>query len=299
MRLNRRAFTASLPALVFAPALAARAEEKPGDLAHLKRQVGVTTSSLSGHLAAKPKPGQFSLLELPRILRDELDMRVIDLNTSSLASQEPDYLDRCRAAAEKAGCVFTNLKMNQRNLNMDSADGAQRAEALREYKRSIDAAARLGCRWARPLPRAQRPDMRIHVAGYQELADYAAKRHVQMLVENFGWMQADADSVPQLIKAIGRNVAACPDTGNWDSQALRRAGLAKAFPLAVTCDFKARALGPKGEHELYDLHECFQIGWSAGFQGPWFLEHAHRDRKQLFRELALLRDMLRDWMKNA
>ncbi len=31
--------------------------------------------------------------------------------------------------------------------------------------------------------------------------------------------------------------------------------------------------------------------------GPWRLEHAHADRKMLFRELALLRDMLRRWMR--
>jgi len=77
---------------------------------------------------------------------------------------------------------------------------------------------------------------------------------------------------------------------------VRYAGLARTFPLAVTCDFKARELGKKGEHILYDLERCFQIGWKAGFRGPWCLEHAHRDRKQLFRELGLLRDTLRKWM---
>ncbi|MCH7729877.1 MAG: hypothetical protein IH991_25915 [Planctomycetes bacterium] len=138
--------------------------------------------------------------------------------------------------------------------------------------------------------------MKIHVASYRELADYAASRDVQMLVENFGWMDSDPNSVPKLVEAIDRKVAVSPDTGNWSNNEVRYAGLAKAFPLAVTCDFKARALGPDGEHKLYDLKKCFEIGWKAGFRGPWCLEHANRDRKSLFRELALLRDMLRKWM---
>ena len=71
------------------------------------------------------------------------------------------------------------------------------------------------------------------------------------------------------------------------------------MPLAVTCDFKARALSPKGEHKLYDLKRCFQIGWDAGFRGPWCLEHANPKRPQLFAELTMLRDMLRRWMKQA
>ena len=52
-------------------------------------------------------------------------------------------------------------------------------------------------------------------------------------------------------------------------------------------------------HPAYDLQRCFQIGWEAGFRGPWCLEHANRDRAALFRELALLRDRLRAWAKAA
>jgi hypothetical protein len=117
-----------------------------------------------------------------------------------------------------------------------------------------------------------------------------------MLVENYGWMQSDPESVVKLVKAVGHNVAACPDTGNWNNNELRYAALETTFPIAVTCDFKARQLGPAGEHRLYDLQRCFTIGWKAGFRGPWCLEHANRDRKTLFRELALLRDNLRSWM---
>ena len=90
MVLNRRLFLAnSLAASVAAPCICLGGDAKGDRSFKLDKQVGVTTSSLSGHLVAKPGKGQFSLLDLPRILRDELDMRVIDLNTSSLASEEP------------------------------------------------------------------------------------------------------------------------------------------------------------------------------------------------------------------
>ena len=265
----------------------------------VKNEVGVTTSSFSGHLAVVPKSGHFSLADLPGIMRNELDMRVIDLNTSSLGPTTPAWLDKVRAAADAAGCVLTNLKMNQRGLDMNSPDPNVREKALRTYKRSIDAASHLGIRWARPLPLKIRPDMRIHVASYRELADYGAERNVQLLVENYGWMETEPNSVVKLIKAIDRDVAACPDTGNWRDNPTRYAGLAATFPLAVTCDFKARTLSPTGEHPLYNLKRCFTIGHEAGFRGPWCLEHANADRKTLFRELALLRDMLRKWMTTA
>jgi hypothetical protein len=44
------------------------------------------------------------------------------------------------------------------------------------------------------------------------------------------------------------------------------------------------------------LRVDFQIGWDAGFRGPWCLEHAHADFPQLLRELGVLRDLLRGWM---
>lgn len=265
----------------------------------LDREVGITTSSLSGHLVPQAAKGKFTLLELPRLLRDELDMKVIDLNTSALASFEPAYLDQVRKAADDAGCILTNLKLNQPGLDMSSPDRTVRERALEEYRRSIDAASRLGLRWARPLPLKERPDMKLHVASYRALADYAGERKVQMLVENYGWMEGDPQSVVKLIEAVGKDVAACPDTGNWADTAVRYPGLAATFPKAVTCDFKARELGPQGQHAAYDLKRCFQIGWDAGFRGPWCLEHAHQDRVTLFRELALLRDLLRRWMREA
>ena len=84
--------------------------------------------------------------------------------------------------------------------------------------------------------------------------------------------------------------------GQNEGNPIRYEALQATFPVAVSCDFKARELGPDGEHSKYDLRRCFEIGWEAGFRGPWCLEHAHRDRQTLFRDLGLSRDQLRGWL---
>lgn len=282
-----------------AAAVTARADDKKVDKKRWQREIGVTTGSFIRHLSKEATPGKLRLLDLPRLMRDELDMKVIDLMTATLASQEPAYLEQLRAAADKAGCVLTNLKMNNPGLDMDSPDAAIRDKALTEYKRTIDVAARLGVRWVRPLPGKNRPDMAIHVASYRALIDYAAPNGIQLLIENNGWLRSEPSGIPEVIKAVDRNLAACPDTGNWRDNDVRYDGLAKSFPLAATCDFKALKLGAHGEHEAYDLKRCFQIAWDAGFRGPWCLEHFHEDLKSLYRELALLRELLRQWMARA
>lgn len=260
--------------------------------------IGIVSASAAAQLTGRSTNGKFTLLDLPKILRDELDMRVLDLNTSSFpdfAKVDGAYLNKLRAAADDAKCVLTNLKMNQRDLDMNSPDSDVRQKALREYKRSIDVASELGCRWVRPLPLKDKPDLRIHIDSYRELCDYATPRNVQLLIENFGWMQGDVNSVADLVKQVGHNVAAGVDTGNWNNNAIRYDALKRTFPQAVTCDFKARQLGDNGEHPLYDLKRCFQIGWDSGFRGPWALEHGHRDTKVFFRDLVILRDMIRKW----
>jgi hypothetical protein len=288
--MKRRIFLKTVPLAAALPLMLPGAETLP----RLQGELGITTGSFMRNITA----GKFRLLDLPRIMRDELGMKIIDLMTATLASMEPAYLDELRGEAEKAGCILTNLKMNQKGLEMASPDAAVRKQAMDVYKQTIDVAKRLGARWVRPLPGAKRPDFKRLAVSYHELMDYAGERGIGVLIENFGWMQGDPDALPAVIKETGAGLHSQPDTGNW-TDAARYDGLAKAFPFAVSCDFKAKELTADGEHKAYDLKRCFEIGWKAGFRGPWCFEHFHEDVAQLLREMGMLRDQLRGWMKEA
>lgn len=262
----------------------------------LEREIGITTSSLTGHVAVKAGGAPIALLDLPRFLSQELDMRVIDLNTRTIQGATTQELETLRKNAADAKCVLTNLKLNLTGLMLDSPEAAVKEQAIAQYKKSIDEAAVLGCRWVRVLPEKRRPDAVRYAAGLRELAVYAQSKKLRLLVENYGWMEDDADAGVNLIRAIRSNVAAQPDTGNWANDTVRYAGLAKLFPHAVSCDFKAMELGPGGEHKAYDLKRCFLTGWKAGFRGPWCIEYLNKDYAAEIRGLRMVRDMLRGWM---
>ena len=260
-----------------------------------EHEVGITCATLSSHM--KPRnPSGFTLTELPRIAREELDMRVLDLATTNLAGADSKTIDDLRDAAGKAGCFLTNLKMNQPGIELGSRDKSVRDAGIRIYSESILIATRLGMKWVRPLPSKEPPaDYQLFIESMRRLADIAREGGLNMLVENFGWMQNDPDSVTKLIRDIDRDLPASPDTGNWDSSEIRYAGLKKTFPISVTCDFKVKTLSQDREHAAYDLERCFRIGQKAGFRGPWCIEHGHRDRDTLFEELRWIRDQLRNW----
>src|SRR4051812_6365542 len=102
---------------------------QPKPWSPLTGQIGITTGSFVRHLTESSQAGKLRLLDLPRIMRDELDMRVIDLMTVTLASLQPAYLEQLRGAADEAGCVLTNLKMNLRDLDLGSDDDETRRHA--------------------------------------------------------------------------------------------------------------------------------------------------------------------------
>ncbi|MGH7946642.1 MAG: sugar phosphate isomerase/epimerase family protein [Opitutaceae bacterium] len=261
--------------------------------------VGINTSSVGRQVRATAASQHIDPFDLPRLLREELDVRIIDLVHTTLNTREHRILDRFRTQAGAAGCVITNLKVNDHDLPFDGDEPTARRHALDEYKRWIDAAAVLGARWLRPYPATQPPRWETLVASYRELAEYAQPRGITLLVENYKWIETRPEAIPRLVRALPGLVSAAPDTGNWPDEATRQRGLALAFPHAVTADFKVRELDARGTHAAYDLRASFEIGHRAGFRGPWCIEHTHPDRAGLMRELKLIAGQLRKWIASS
>ena len=108
-------------------------------------------------------------------------MRVIDLMNRTMESFEPAYLEKLRKAGEDHGCVFSNLKLNQRGIDIASLNDEVRREGLRVYKESIDAAEVLGCRWVRPVAGGgKNPDREILAESFRELIDYGAEKGISI-----------------------------------------------------------------------------------------------------------------------
>jgi hypothetical protein len=105
----------------------------------LTGEIGVTTGSFFSHITFESGvAGKIRMLDLPKIMRDELDMRVVDLMSRTLESFKPVYLEKMRSAAADHGCVISNLKLNQRGIDIASADAETRREGMRVYRESID-----------------------------------------------------------------------------------------------------------------------------------------------------------------
>ena len=89
-------------------------------------------------------------------------------------------------------------------------DSARLLKLASDLKTEVDKTVVVKVRNADSLPVKERPVMEAFVAAYRELADYAGQRGVQMLVENYGWMDAEMmlkgsahkDKFPAFINAM-------------------------------------------------------------------------------------------------
>ena len=73
----------------------------PKPTSDLAGQLGITTGSFMHNLSVELHEGKLRLLDLPKLMREELDMKVIDLMTATLASLEPACAGRARLARER------------------------------------------------------------------------------------------------------------------------------------------------------------------------------------------------------
>ena len=292
--MNRRSFLKTSTLALGAAALPAGCSPR----ADVTGQVGVTTGSFMDHITFEPAKGRMRMLDLPKVMHNELDLHVIDFMSRTLESFEPAYLEKLRKACDDNLCVVTNLKCNQQGIDMAHPDDEKRNEALRIYKESIDAAQLLGARWIRPGAGGGRkgPDRLRLADAYRQLIDYGAPRDITVLIENTGWVSRDTGAIPEMIALVGEGLFASPDTGNWADDATRYPGLKAAYPLAATSDFKAFQLEPDLSHPKYNLEKCFAVGWDAGFRGPWCIEHFHENLPGLLEGFAHVAGLLRNWI---
>ena len=103
--------------------------------------------------------------------------------------------------------------------DLASPNEEDRNQAVENHKKWVDAAAFLGCHSIRVnVFGTNEPEEWSKAAedGLRKLADYAATKNINVLVENHGWLSSDPPKLLSVINAVGReNVGTLPDFGNF------------------------------------------------------------------------------------
>ncbi len=162
---------------------------------------------------------------------------------------EPELIDQCLEAAEKAGVVIDNFSLNANFLQI--TDEEYEAEVLR-VKTYIDISAKLGVSTMRVDCSAfRRPietnttahfidELPVVVKTYETLCDYAAQYDIKILLENHGFHINGADRTAFIFEALkDKNFGGQIDCGNYVCvDEIPEVAVKKSLPYATTVHMK-------------------------------------------------------------
>ena len=127
-------------------------------------------------------------------------------------------IEAMQAEQEKHG-VSCVLIMVDNEGDLADPDEEVRNQAVENHKKWVDVAAALGGHSIRVNTFGTNEVEQWQPAvqdGLKKLAQYAATKNINVLIENHGWLSSDA---PQVMKAISEvnmeNIGTLPDFGNW------------------------------------------------------------------------------------
>lgn len=274
MPLSRRAFLKSSAAFAAvagcAPGLAAsglaasgRASADPMD------RIALTTVTFRFRFAQTRPPDYagteplITLPEVPAYFRDRFGVRNVELWSQHFASTEAGDVAEIRRAVEQAGSRVVNVQVDQ-PYNLASADEADRQLSVALVKEWVDVACAVGS----PSIRANAGTGTVETAvrSLREVADYADGLGVAVLTENHGGISTDLGVLLEILDALGGEVRAVADFGNFPDGTDRFDALARLIPYTDLISAKT-LLFDDGRHTSFDFDQCVRTAEAAGFRG--------------------------------
>ena len=216
--------------------------------------------------------GKMTNLDFPRVARRQFGIDTIEFVDQFFADKVGDrhYLDQLKQHARDEG-VAMGLIMIDTNGPLGAAGKAERDQAVEKTFAWIDCARHLGCRTVRiNASGPQDPDDlrgRI-VESCIRLADHAADRQINVIIENHGGLSSDPDWLVSVMKAVNKpNFGTLPDFGNFPPAIDRYDAVEKLMPFAKAVSAKASSFTADGLCKETDYFRMLRIVLDRGYKG--------------------------------
>lgn len=192
-----------------------------------KRNYDISLAAYSVHRAVET--GQFTMLDMPKVVRQEFDIGAIELWNQNFESTDSGYLDQIAKNAVDNDVKYLLIMVDREgDIGAESRD--ERREAVRRHAKWIDVAADLGCHSIRMNWRGA-PDEVVHdakalrafinrsVRSFRRLCDYGDRKNVSVIIENHGGPSSYPEAVVQLMVSVDHHrFGTLPDFGNFPEE---------------------------------------------------------------------------------
>lgn len=280
MSTSRRDFLASaagLGALVAFPGSARAAQAATPPTAPAFR---ISLAEWSYHQALQS--GKLDHRDFARVAKQEHGIEAVEYVNSFFKDKARDgaYLKDLRSRADDLG-VRILLVMCDGEGELGHADDAERARAVENHVKWLEAAKHLGCHSIRVNAGGSGP-REEHAAraadSLRQLGERAAPLDLCVIVENHGGPSSDGAWLAGVMKrAAHPRVGTLPDFGNFRVSATeeydRYEGVSQLMPFAKAVSAKSYDFDARGDETTIDYGRMLKIVTAAGYHGHLGIEY--------------------------
>jgi len=231
--------------------------------------------------------GDLDPMDFPQIAAEEYDLHIIELVNTFYFSKanDMDYWMDFKAKCDQYD-VQVGLIMCDALGNIGDADEAARMQAVENHHAWVNIAQRLGAESIRVNAAGQGTAEEVAanaVDGLKKLAEYAAPKGINILVENHGGYSSNGAWLAGVMEAVGMdNVGTLPDFGNFciergpdgcANEYDRYKGMEELMPYAKGVSAKAYEFDENGNAVQTDFLRVMKIAKDAGFTGTVGIEY--------------------------
>ena len=227
----------------------------------------LSTGSFRKQIERGPGGDGMSLLDLPRIAIEQLQLHGLNIPASMLAGWSVDDLDRLRDSADKVGCPCLVL-IEDTPRPFSDADQSVRQEAADRVERLAAAANRLGCNSL--ALKIEGPNSEEHFDRAAEtlkgLMTGIERMELNLLLAPGADLTHDPDQLINMIKRIGGfRIGSLPEFGHAESTGDAIEALRKLAPYAGAIQATIQGFKKDGSHSGCDLAACIDTIRHVGF----------------------------------
>jgi len=210
------------------------------------------------------------MLDFPRIARQTFGIEAIELVNTLFEVPTQDYVSQLRKNAKNENVKILLIMCDDEGA-LAHRDKAERMNSVQSHHKWVDIAAELGCHSIRVNMRGEEKGMagdpkavdefvNRSLEAFSALTEYAAKSHINVIIENHGGLSSNADVLVRVMKGVNQpNFGTLPDFGNFDPDQDRYEGIRKLMPYAKGVSGKFYDFDAKGNETVIDFDRMMRI----------------------------------------
>lgn len=223
-------------------------------------------------------------LDFPKVARQDYGLEAIELVNQFFKdkARDLDYLNEFKKRADGHG-VKVLLIMVDGEGALGQPDAARRKKAVENHYKWVEAARHLDCHSIRVNAETEgvgSPEEQAERAadGLRQLARFAVKHGLNVLVENHGGLASNGAWLAGVIKKVNLpNCGTLPDFGNFriseGEEYDRYRGVAELMPFAKAVSAKSHDFDAEGNEVHTDFRRMMKIVLDAGYRGYVGIEY--------------------------